>query len=93
MIIGNLSDMIAKNYANEHLQKGFSYLTSVDFSECSVGVHKDDETFFYVLNEYETKDQADCFWEAHRKYLDFHYILDGSERIAFDHINNQTVLK
>ena len=46
-----------------------------------------------MLNEYETKDQADCFWEAHRKYLDFHYVLDGTERIAIDHINNQTIIE
>ena len=37
------------------------------------------------------KEEKDCFWEAHRKYLDFHFILEGKENIAVDHINHQKI--
>ena len=46
---------------------------------------------FFFLNEYETKNADDCFWEAHQKYLDVHYILEGKEAIAVDHIDHQKV--
>lgn len=28
-----------------------------------------------------SKDEADCVYEAHRKYIDLHYIVEGSEKI------------
>ncbi|GAB3340936.1 YhcH/YjgK/YiaL family protein [Marivirga atlantica] len=36
---------------------------------------------------YETKDQEDLLWEAHRKYIDLHYIIEGEELIHVANIN------
>ncbi|WP_232381154.1 YhcH/YjgK/YiaL family protein [Paenibacillus tianjinensis] len=43
------------------------------------------------MNEYETKDAGDCFWEAHQVNLDLHYILEGTERIGYAAIEQLAV--
>ncbi|MBU9711631.1 YhcH/YjgK/YiaL family protein [Evansella tamaricis] len=93
MITGKLVDLQNKYYSVEHLQKGLQFLGETNFDDYSTGVHKDSEEFFFEVNEFETKETKDGFWEAHRKYLDFHYILQGTERIAIDHTSNQTVIE
>lgn len=44
-----------------------------------------DEQFVIGL-EYETKDEKEALWEAHRKYLDIHIILEGDELIYISDI-------
>lgn len=91
MIVGKLTDLAGSGVYSEKLQTTFELLKEVDFSRYSAGRHELDNGLFFFVNEYETKEASDCFWEAHQKYLDFHYILVGTENIAVDHINNQQV--
>lgn len=39
------------------------------------------------------EEAAACFSDAHQKYLDFHFILEGKENIAVDHIEHQKVIE
>jgi len=39
------------------------------------------DVFFGIGLEYITKNETECLWEAHKKYLDIHLILEGEERI------------
>lgn len=41
--------------------------------------------------EYETVKPEDRFWEAHREYLDVHLMLEGTERIDLNFIQNMDV--
>lgn len=45
-------------------------------------------TFFGIGLEYETKNVEECSWEAHRKYLDVHYILEGEEIVEVTHVEH-----
>ena len=40
-----------------------------------------------IVNKYETLQEADAYWEAHRKYVDVHYILSGKEKIGVAYID------
>lgn len=40
------------------------------------------DDIFAIEQVYETKEATSCIFEAHRKYIDVHYILDGTEKIA-----------
>lgn len=44
------------------------------------------DEFFGIGLKYETQDEANCLWEAHRKYFDVHYILEGEEIINISNI-------
>lgn len=45
------------------------------------------DAFFGIGLEYTTKEAAECLWEAHRKYLDIHYIIQGEEIINIAETN------
>lgn len=91
MISGKLTDLLNNQYLDEKLQKGFRFLNEVNFEEYSTGKHEVSDDLFFVVSEFESKEEEDGFWEAHRNYLDFHYILKGNEKIAVDHIDNQVI--
>lgn len=90
MLKGKLNDLVENKIFSEKLQSTFLLLKEHDFSAYPAGRHELGENFFF-LNEYETKEAEACFWEAHQVYLDFHYILEGKENIAVDHIDHQQV--
>ena len=35
-----------------------------------------------IVNQYETAKEEEAIWEAHRKYIDLHYVLSGEEQIG-----------
>ncbi|MBR4059481.1 MAG: YhcH/YjgK/YiaL family protein [Lachnospiraceae bacterium] len=38
-----------------------------------------------IVSEYTTQPEKDAFWEAHKQYVDLHYILSGEEKIRILH--------
>lgn len=46
---------------------------------------------FLLIQSYDTKDQQECIWEAHKKYLDIHYMIEGSELIGIANIEKMKV--
>lgn len=92
MIVDTLGHLLENEAAyGEKIQRGLQFLRDTDFTGVSAGRHEVNEEMFYFLNEYETKDAADCFWEAHRIHLDLHYILVGTERIGYSAIEQLEV--
>lgn len=49
--------------------------------------------FFGIGLEYETRDASECLWEAHRRNLDVHCILEGEELIHIADIAHAVVTK
>lgn len=91
MITGNLMDLTENRGINKKILDKLAFLKEMDFSKYEAGRHDVDSEVFFFLNEYETKEAESCFWEAHQKYIDIHFILEGKEKIAFDHIDRQNV--
>lgn len=91
MITGKLTDLTEDRGTAEKFRNGLKWLGETDFSRYPAGRHENADGSFFFLNEYETKEAENCFWEAHRKYADVHYILEGTEKIACDHIERQQV--
>lgn len=48
----------------------------------------DGDKFFAIGLKYQTKEQSEGLWEAHRKYLDIHYIIEGEEIVYISHIDS-----
>ena len=66
------------------IQKCMAFLHSDTFSteggtaEVSSGIR-------CIVSEYTTQPEKDAFWEAHKQYVDLHYILSGEEKIRILH--------
>lgn len=59
-------------------------LAQWDWSTRELGRHPiDAERIFALVETYDTKPPALGTWEAHRRYLDIHYMAEGTERIGY----------
>jgi YhcH/YjgK/YiaL family protein len=94
MIIDLLTNSNSYNAIHPRVARALYYLAKTDFNSMSLGKYEVEGTdIFAIVNEYETKDAADCVWEAHQKYIDIHYILRGSELIGTTLLTNQSPTK
>jgi YhcH/YjgK/YiaL family protein len=94
MIIDLLTNSNSYNAIHPRVARALDYLAKTDINSMSLGKYEVEGTdIFAIVNEYETKDAADCVWEAHRKYIDIHYILRGSELIGTTLLTNQLPTK
>lgn len=89
MIFGNIKNLQEYNYLEENIKKCFEYAQNNDLLTYEKGCHKiDGDNLFVNIVEYETTDKEDRFWEAHRNYLDLHFMLSGVEQIDLNFIEN-----
>lgn len=79
MIKGLLSSY--KKELSENIQKGLEWLRINDLDKFSDGRYAiDGEKIFVNIQSYETK--RDALFEAHRKYIDIQYMIEGEEKIG-----------
>jgi YhcH/YjgK/YiaL family protein len=91
--------MIIDRLANSHLYAGlsprieraFQYLQQTDLQTIEVGKYEiDGKNLFALVQQYSTKPKAQGKWEAHRRYIDVQYIVQGREQIAYAHLSRLT---
>jgi YhcH/YjgK/YiaL family protein len=94
MILDYLKNASLYSYANVRIEKAFQFLRDTDFTEMNLGKYNiDGDKLYAIVNEYETKQLSDGKLEAHRRYIDIHYILSGSEYIATTFLTDQVPTK
>lgn len=89
MIFGNIKH--EKTYANldKDLLRCLDYAKENVLLDYEKGSHViDGDDIFVNIVGYETCEKEDRFWEAHKKYIDVHLMLDGCERIDLNFIEN-----
>jgi len=87
MIIDQLKN--ANLYSKDKaLAKALEYLTQTDFKTLAVGRYELDGTKrFALVQEPLTRTLEGALFEAHRKYIDVQYIVDGIEQMGYAPIN------
>lgn len=69
----------------ESIQRIVKYISSTEMEKLPLGMHEIDGDNLYVnVIEYVTKNEEDCIWEAHKAYLDLHFIISGKEIIKIN---------
>ncbi|MBF8983798.1 YhcH/YjgK/YiaL family protein [Lutibacter sp. B2] len=69
-------------------EKAFEYLKNTDFINHKLGKYQiDGDRIFSIISEYSTKFQGELEWEAHRRYIDIHYMVSGVEKMAYTNIS------
>lgn len=82
MIYGTLEHLERYAGLGPELMKGLRFLRDTDFDGVGAGdLAIDGETVFAFVQEYDTK-TANETPEAHRKYADIQYLIDGEEYIG-----------
>lgn len=91
MIFGNKEFVNRYSFLGDSILKCFEYAKKNDLKSFSPGTHKiDGDKLFVNIVSYETKNREERFWEAHRQYIDLHFMLSGEEGIDLNFIGNLT---
>lgn len=66
----------------------FAYLKNTNLETLSLGEHEIlGRKVYAIVSEYEPKDEAECNFEAHRKYIDLQYMICGEEKMGVTSID------
>lgn len=79
-------------YADMHpsIVRALKYLRDTDFTNIQNGKYPiAGDEIFSIVNDYRTKNLEDCRLEAHRKYIDIHFMAGGTEQIGYSLFNGQ----
>ena len=92
MIFGNINNLEEFPFLEEQVKECFEYAKEHNLASFEKGSHEiDGERLFVNIVEYTTTAAKEWFWEAHRKYLDVHVMLHGTEQIDLNFIQNMDV--
>ena len=92
MIFGNIQNLKEYAFLEDAVKECFDYAGSHDLKVYEKGSHEiDGKRLFVNIVEYQTVEAEKRFWEAHREYLDIHLMLDGTEQIDLNFIQDMDV--
>lgn len=65
----------------EKINESIAVIEGLDKERLELGKHVVNDDFFYLVQEYETKAPEVARHEAHEKYVDIQYMIQGKEQI------------
>jgi len=72
---------MTKSDLPEKIESALRIIKNLNFTTLKCGKYVVNDDFFYLVQEYETKPSKDADFEAHKKYVDIQYLVEGQERI------------
>lgn len=90
MVIDKIQNSRLYTSLNSNLAFAFDYIHNTNLNLLENGKYpiKGDDVFAIVM-EYNTKSSSACKLEAHKKYIDVQYVIDGVELINITTLKNQ----
>jgi len=85
-----------KNYYNlsDKIKLGLEFLKNNNLKNFDNGKYQILGDDVYInIQDYNAKSKAQGKWEAHRKYIDIQYIIEGTELIGVGEIQNFTTVE
>lgn len=85
MIVGKLKDLHRYRGLNLNLDKAINYIIENDLNTLSLGQNDvDGQNVFINRFNYICQNENECLLEGHKKYLDLHIVLKGSEIFGYN---------
>ncbi|MBQ8606336.1 MAG: YhcH/YjgK/YiaL family protein [Clostridia bacterium] len=73
---------------NEDFKKAFDFIKKATAESYPAGKYEiDGDNVYAMVQEYTTRQEDDCKYEGHRKYIDIQYMIDGIEYIDVVDLN------
>ena len=94
MIAANIEHSSFEIYKdlNKYFERAFEEIKKLLNGDIPDGSYKFDGDDFYVnVFTYQSKKEADCAFEKHKKYIDIQVVLEGEEIIGFESENKLTM--
>jgi YhcH/YjgK/YiaL family protein len=94
MIIDKIESAHLYKNISERINKSFEYIRTTDLKNLPAGRYPiDGENIFALVSEYKTKSEQEGKLEAHRKYIDVQYVINGEELMGYSPLGNQQILE
>jgi YhcH/YjgK/YiaL family protein len=94
MIVDNIKNANRYFGISERLTESLKHIIANGFANRDLGKYEiSGNTIFGIKSEYDTSINYDPKLEAHKKYIDLHYIIEGEEIINYELLKNQNVIK
>jgi YhcH/YjgK/YiaL family protein len=88
MIIDRLTNSHLYETLSPRIKRAFDYLYQTDLQAIKDGKYEiDGDTIYAVVQNYSTKMKEQGKWEAHQRYIDLQYIVQGVEMIGYVHLS------
>ena len=93
MIIDKIENVHIYKNISERISKSFEYIKTTDLKNLPAGKYPvDGENIFALISEYKTKSEQEGKLEAHRKYIDVQYVIEGEELMGYAPLGGQKIL-
>jgi biofilm protein TabA len=94
MIIDAIANASSYVSLSSRIATALGFISRHDLGELSIGRHDiEGDRIFANIQEYLTRPAEQCFWEAHRRYIDVQLVQSGSEAIGWGPIQKMHVVK
>jgi biofilm protein TabA len=94
MITDSIQNVASYMGLSAHMAAALKFIVRPDLGAMALGKHVlDGDQVFAIIQEYQTKPEEACFWEAHRKYIDVQFIQTGVEAMGWAPIQEMKVQK
>ncbi|MDK2799302.1 DUF386 domain-containing protein [Thermoanaerobacteraceae bacterium SP2] len=88
MIVDNIKNIDFYLKINDGIAHGLKYIKDNDLTKLDVGKYEiDGEHLYLMIQNYKTKPINEGKWEAHRRYVDIQYIMQGKETVGYANVN------
>ncbi len=89
MIIDRIENAALYYAVHPKFKHAFDYVNQIDINTIAAGRYEIDGGQMYALiQEYNTKLKEDGKWEAHRRYIDLQYVVQGAEGMGCANIQH-----
>ena len=94
MIVDKIENAELYSILGERIKKSFNYIRQTDFKMLQPGRYDiDDNNIFALISEYQTKAESEGKLEAHKKYIDVQYVIEGEELMGYAPLGDQSILE
>ena len=92
MITDHISNATLYFGLGERIKTALQYLSETDFSKVESGEYAlDGKNVYAMVVECTTKSVDESLLEAHKNYIDIHFMIEGEECIGYEWLNNQEI--
>lgn len=94
MILDHINNSHLYKNIHPNLTKGFDYILNTDFSTLETGKHLiQGQEIFALFEKYKSKPIEKSNLEAHKKYVDIQYMIEGEEYIQIAPLTTQKIIE
>ena len=94
MIVDKIENANLYKNLDERIEKSFDYIKQTDLKNLQAGRYDiDGNNIFALISEYKTKTENEGKLEAHKKYIDVQYVIEGEELMGYSPLSDQSILE